>query len=131
MRLVEVVCVDDFVAVTLLGEEALAVLGEVLVHGVTCNKRVEIRRAAIGRRVSRTRMAAETFDCVRGVDLTRFCQACADLVDQMTREYDMQTSGTFPQLMRKDSVTRPAKGGGRVGKGEKGKSGKGGKGKGC
>jgi len=44
----------------------------------------------------------------------------------------MQTSGTFPQLMRKDSVTKPAKGGGRVGKGDKGKSGSKGKGgKGC
>ncbi len=65
--------------------------------------------------------AAETFACIHGVDLLKWCARCSALVDRMTKEYDMQTSGTFPQLNRKDSVTRPSK---------KGSSKKGG-GKGC
>jgi len=65
---------------------------------------------------------AEILDCVHGVDLMRSYPQCRALVQAIAREYEMQTSGTFPQLARKDSVTRPAK---------KGSSSKKGGGKGC
>jgi hypothetical protein len=65
-------------------------------------------------------MKAEVLDCIHGTDLMQRCQACVDLADQMVKEYEMQTSGTFPQLTRKDSVTKPAtkKGGGKKGGGK-------------
>ena len=66
-------------------------------------------------------MAAEVLDCIHGIDLLWPCFECQSEAARITKEYDMQTSGTFPQLNRKDSVTRPSK---------KGSSKKGG-GKGC
>jgi hypothetical protein len=43
----ESVSVQDFVRVTLLGQEALAVLGKVLIHGVSGDQRVEAGGSAI------------------------------------------------------------------------------------
>jgi hypothetical protein len=67
-------------------------------------------------------MGADVLDCIHGIDLMWPCVVCEELAGQIAREYDMQVSGTFPQLNRKDGVT--------VGKG-KGGSKKGGKGRGC
>jgi hydrogenase maturation factor len=36
-KLVEGVCVDDFVGVALLGQESLAVLSKILVHGIAAD----------------------------------------------------------------------------------------------
>jgi hypothetical protein len=47
-KFLEVVCVDDFVAVALLGKEALTVLSEVLVNGVASNQGVEVGSATVG-----------------------------------------------------------------------------------
>ncbi len=44
----EVVRVDDFVAVALLGQEALAVLGKVLIDGVASDKSVKTCAATVG-----------------------------------------------------------------------------------
>lgn len=66
---------------------------------------------------------ADVLDCVHGIDLLWPCIACEELALHLEKEHDMQTSGTFPQLTRKDGIT--------VSKSKGGKSGKGGKGKGC
>ena len=65
-------------------------------------------------------MKADVLDCVHGIDLMWPCIACEELALHLCKEYDMQTSGTFPQLNRKDSVTKPAtkKSGGKKGGGK-------------
>lgn len=55
-------------------------------------------------------MAADVLDCIHGVDLLRACAACQQLVDQVTQEYEMQTSGTFPELNKKQAGTKKAGG---------------------
>jgi hypothetical protein len=35
------------------------------------------------------------------------CIGCEELALHLWKEHDMQTSGTFPQLNKSDSVTRP------------------------
>jgi len=68
-------------------------------------------------------MGREVLECDHGIDLMWPCFECESEAGRIAKEYDMQVSGTFPQLNDK----KP-KGGRTMGKGKSSSKGKGGKG---